>query len=144
MTMADEPQSPERPALGIRFAPSLEREDAPPPVATQVAVHGGADLLTLEFFHVGDSRLRQALSGQEHPPVVTREDGVVVVRTEPVARVAVRFTVAAELLLRLVETALESVPELQETATDLGRRLEEIGQRFVALESHAPPKGPPR
>lgn len=142
--MSGEQDAPAERPRGIRFAPTLEGEDTPPPVATEVAVHGGADMLTLEFFHVGPTRIRRALEGRADPPALTIEDGIAVVRSEPVARVALRFMVAADLLVRLIETALDSAPDLQEAALDLARRVEDAGRRVQALAPAVPPGEHPR
>lgn len=124
--MSDDAPEAGKPPHRIRFAPPLDREDVPPVIASEVVVRGGADEVTLEFYHVGPTKLRQAVDGIEAAPGVVRDGEVMVIRTEPIARVALRFTVATEMLMRVIETAIASADDIQFNVGAFAATLEQL------------------
>jgi hypothetical protein len=129
------------------IAPPLATQDTPPGIATNVVVTGGADVLVIEFFHISSATLARAFEGDQHslPPNIERRGGAVTVRSEPIARVAVPFTLGCELVARLIETVGAGVPDVQGALVDMGLRasaamaaVQKIGN--IAVPGAAPPE----
>jgi hypothetical protein len=103
---------------GVLLRPPAETADKPPPLASHVRVAGGVDVLTLEFFHVSFEKMTAALDGRSGHGVEVQAN-LATIRSEPLARVAIPLNVGLDLLAQMLQTAMESVPELQQQIADV-------------------------
>src|SRR4051812_34589888 len=86
----------------LAVKPPVEEEGVQPSVANYVNVSGTTDLMTLEFYYVSDhtySRAYRKVPGTG----IEREGDRAVIRATPAARVAVPASVAADLVMQMIQ-----------------------------------------
>jgi hypothetical protein len=120
----------------IAVLPPIPFEGRPPPVANHVEVAGSTDMVTLDFFFIADATWSRAL--RKSPSEGIERDGErAIIRAEPVARVALPITVAAEMLVSIFRRATDGVPEITSNFELLGKDIKEV----LSTLSNVLPKG---
>lgn len=118
---------------------------APPPLANEVTVAGGIDCVVVEMFYVPQGRYADALlAGTAVEP--HRDPRIGILRSPPVARCAISFTTAAELVAKLVEAAADGAGELKSFTPDIVDRINaallQVSLASPPSETPAPPPVP--
>lgn len=134
------PKAPDTTEPMILIKPPPEIDATPPAFANQVRVLGGTDAMIVHLYFVSPTRLLGVEEG--HPqPGVRKEKGNIVIETEPVARVSIPLTTAAELATLIIKTAVESAPSLGAHLVDIGTRITEIMSTAQDLAQQAAAAG---
>lgn len=126
----------------LEYIPLTGQEDRPPQLTNTFVVTGGTDTLILTFYHISPNTLTRAFGDEEVKwPNVERHGDLVTIRSEPIARVALPFTVAVDMIAEMVESAIGGVPELQSSLASIVTRFAEAMKKAEAL-SNKPATGP--
>lgn len=136
-------ENQDNPAAELKYleiAPPPGQENRPPMVVSHVDVSGGADTLIITFYYVDQSTMRGAVSGEPTTNVERRGDKAII-RSEPIARVALPVTVALQLFGSAVDTITDGIPELQEVIQELGTKFASALQRFGSSQSSSSTEG---
>ena len=104
----------------------LYDQSAPKATANFVNVSGEGDLVSLDFFYVHPAKVARLLTGQPGGDGVTRDQETVYIRSEPVARVALPLTTAADFALALIERIDEAMPQMREVLAEFAEKLHEL------------------
>lgn len=124
----------------VILKPPDEIDRTPPPMANDVRVLGGADAMTIHLYYVSPTRLTGAFEGKPLAPGVTIHQNMLIVESEPVARVALPVTVAARLAALIVKTIAEGAPSMLAKLADVGNMITEATK--TANEAGAVSTGP--
>jgi hypothetical protein len=119
------PMSAATPPQFLEVLPPEEAEERPPAPANFVNVSGDGALIALDFFYVPPAKLARLVAG-ETTEDTQRTDSSVTLRSEPVARVALPLTSAADLAIALIERIDEALPELRESLGQFASRLHDL------------------
>lgn len=110
-----------------------------PPMINEVTVTGGIDCATVELFYLPNGKwLDASMRGTDAETHYDRNVGVL--RMPPVARFALPFSVAAELIAKLIETAADGVEDLKGDTPAILARINDASARIQ--RALAPPHAP--
>jgi hypothetical protein len=102
----------------IYLKPPVATDASSPPYANNIRVIGGADGLIVHCYYISSTRLFGAPEGHPQPGVSIVGDGTTaMIEAEPVARVAMSVTTAAELAFLLIKNIVEGAPEIANSLT---------------------------
>lgn len=128
------PTQPSEPSR-LEYAPPEGHEDRPPFLANNVVVTGSADAVVLTFYHISPNTFSRVFDSKRPlGPHVERHGELAIIRSEPIARVALPFTVAADTILEILSTIVQGVPEIQASLGSVMTRVAEIAQHAEALK----------
>lgn len=132
--------SDQAPITSLAIRAPLESENTPPALSNYVSVSGATDALILEFFYTSQASRLRALRGEFGGVVEEGLDGEVVVRSEPVARVALPISAAVEMFLDAFRVAVEEAPDLKDRFV---RAFEEVQEIIANSPLASQVQGPP-
>jgi hypothetical protein len=133
------PKLNEKPTISrLEYAPPLGQEDRPPLLANNVQITGGSDALVLTFYHISPNTMMRVFGHQpiSHGQSIERNGETAIVRSEPIARIALPFTVALDMLAEMVGTAIQGVPDIQSSVENAVERLSEAMKQAEALKGN--------
>jgi hypothetical protein len=111
----------------VFIIPPEETDRKAPPFANEVRVIGVPDAMTLHMYYVSATQAYGVPEGPERTGV-RRTEKSIVIESEPVARVALPITTAAELALLILRNVANS-PEMNAQLREITARIGEVLQR---------------
>jgi hypothetical protein len=124
----------------VEFVSTTAGEDVSPTCANFANVSGDGDMLAVDFFYIHPSRVQRIFNGQDPGPDAERDGDTVVVKRDPVARLAIPMTTAAELAIELLERLGEGAPNIREVIVELGGKLRALASDVDARVISIPPR----
>jgi hypothetical protein len=114
-----------------------ESEDRAPITANFVNVYGEGDLFAMDFFYVHPGKVARIFEGAPLGEAGTRQGDTVLLKSDPVARVAIPLTTATELITELIQRIGTGVPHLRGVLEDFGVKLHALSQEDTAgIDDH--------
>lgn len=113
----------------ILVLPPKALEDVPPTLANEVRVIGGADSMTLHFYYVDPIRVELHVAGHSLSPSIERKNDVLMIRSEPLAKIALPTTVAMDMVLRVMKTLAEGAPQIEAVVSAFQERMAAISSK---------------
>lgn len=105
----------------------------PPQLSNTVVVSGGTDAVVLTFYYVSSNTVARAFGGLSNWAHVERHGEVATIRNEPVARIALPFSVTLDVLADMVETLVRGAPDVQESVMGFMQRFTEVMKEAEAI-----------
>lgn len=116
----------------IYITPPPATDATPPAFANQVRVIGGADAMVVHLYFVSATQVASASEGRAAPGV-RKEGNTIYVESEPVARIALPLSTAAELAMLIIKNVAEGTPRLVSYMTQIGTQIGESVTRAAAM-----------
>ncbi|WP_434042709.1 MULTISPECIES: hypothetical protein [Sorangium] len=126
----------------LEWAPPPGKEDVPPQLSNTVVISGGTDALVLTFYYHSPNTLSRAAGSVPKWPHIERAGDLVTVRGEPIARVALPFTVAVDTVVDMVESLVNGAPDVQRSVMGVMERFAAIMQRAESMNINIPDAAP--
>jgi len=121
----------------LEYAPFKGQEDRPPQFANTVVVDGGTDAVVLNFYHISQNTLIRVFDTSSTWEHVQRDGERVTVRSEPIARIALPFGVALDVVTEVLTTIIEGIPDFQQAGSSFSERVLDVLKAAQSLKTEA-------